>query len=98
MCSRAQLLVWEAPYVPEYFFPEADLEVDLRPAGEGPRYDYLHHAQGDHSRMVYSEILTDETKETAAAFTTRALDHFAARGIRVERVSTASRRLRSSSA
>ncbi len=51
-------------------------------------YAYLHHAQDDHSRLVYSEILTDETKETAAAFMTRALDHFAARGIRVERVLT----------
>ncbi len=39
--SRAPLLVWEHPYVPEYFFPEADLEVDLRPAGEGPRSTVL---------------------------------------------------------
>jgi transposase InsO family protein len=54
----------------------------------GLGYAYLHHAQDDHSRLVYSEILTDETKETAAAFMTRALDHFTARGIRVERVLT----------
>ncbi|MPV88215.1 DUF427 domain-containing protein [Georgenia ruanii] len=34
--SRAPLLVWGRPFVPEYFFPEADLKVELRPAGEGP--------------------------------------------------------------
>jgi uncharacterized protein (DUF427 family) len=35
--SRAPLLVWEHPYVPEYFFPEPDLRVELLPAGTGPR-------------------------------------------------------------
>ncbi|KAE8765002.1 DUF427 domain-containing protein [Georgenia thermotolerans] len=34
--SRAPLLVWEHPYVPEYFFPAADLKVELRPTGTGP--------------------------------------------------------------
>ncbi len=55
---------------------------------KGLGYAYLHHAQDDHSRLVYSEILTDETKETAAAFMGRALEHFAARGITVQRVLT----------
>ena len=55
---------------------------------KGLGYAYLHHAQDDHTRLVYSEILTDETKETAAAFMGRAIEHFAARGIRVERVLT----------
>src|SRR4051794_10312952 len=31
-----------------------------------PGYAYLHHAVDDHSRLAYSEILTDERKETAA--------------------------------
>jgi transposase InsO family protein len=51
-------------------------------------YAYLHHAVDDHSRLVYSEILTDETKETATEFMTRALAHFRARGITVARVMT----------
>lgn len=51
-------------------------------------YAFLHHAVDDHSRLVYSEILTDETKETATAFMTRALEHFTACGITVQRVLT----------
>jgi uncharacterized protein (DUF427 family) len=33
----APLLVWEHSYYPTYFFAPADLEVELRPAGKGPR-------------------------------------------------------------
>ena len=41
-----------------------------------PGYAYLHPAEDDHSRLVYSEILTDERKETTAGFWTRANDYF----------------------
>ena len=53
-----------------------------------PGYAYLHHAVDDHSRLAYSEILTDERKETAAAFWTRAAAWFAGCGITVKRVLT----------
>jgi transposase InsO family protein len=51
-------------------------------------YVYLHHAVDDHSRLAYSEMLPDETKQTAAGFMTRALKHFQDRGITVARVLT----------
>jgi transposase InsO family protein len=51
-------------------------------------YSYLHTAIDDHSRLVYSEILPDERKETAAAFWVRAQDWFAAAGITIEQVMT----------
>lgn len=51
-------------------------------------YSYLHHAVDDHSRYAYSEILTDEKKETATAFMARALEHFAAIGVTTVRVMT----------
>src|SRR4051794_29859246 len=51
-------------------------------------YSYLHNAVDDHSRLAYSEILPDETKETAAAFWTRAQAWFTAAGITVQRVLT----------
>jgi hypothetical protein len=35
-------------------------------------YQYLHNAVDDHSRLAYTEILADETKETATAFWARA--------------------------
>ncbi|MHB1488939.1 MAG: DUF427 domain-containing protein [Cellulomonas sp.] len=39
--SSAPLQVWEHPYFPEYFFAGEDLEVELRPAGAGPRSKVL---------------------------------------------------------
>jgi transposase InsO family protein len=57
-----------------------------RKAGVG--YSFLHSAIDDHSRVVYSEILTDEKKETAAGFWTRANAFYAGLGITVTRVMT----------
>jgi hypothetical protein len=34
---------------------------------KGTGYTYLHHTVDDHSRLAYSEILNDETREPAAA-------------------------------
>lgn len=51
-------------------------------------YRFLHHAVDDHSRLAYSEILSDERKETAAAFWTRARTYFASLGIEVTAVMT----------
>jgi transposase InsO family protein len=55
---------------------------------QGRGYSFLHHAVDDHSRLAYSEILTDEKKETAAAFWIRANAFFAAAGITVTAVMT----------
>jgi transposase InsO family protein len=60
--------------------------VDSRHRGLG--YAFLHTALDDHSRLAYSEILTDERKETAAAFWTRAHAYFTSCGITVARVLT----------
>jgi transposase InsO family protein len=49
-------------------------------------YGYLHTALDDHSRLAYTEILTDERKETAAAFLHRAHAWYTAAGITIERV------------
>jgi transposase InsO family protein len=51
-------------------------------------YSYLHTAIDDHSRLAYTEILPDETKDTAVAFWHRAQAFFAAAGITIERVMT----------
>jgi transposase InsO family protein len=49
-------------------------------------YGYLHTALDDHSRLAYTEMLPDETKDTAAAFLARAHAWYAAAGITIERV------------
>ncbi|MFI7284109.1 IS481 family transposase [Micromonospora chersina] len=51
-------------------------------------YAFLHTALDDHSRLAYTEILSDETRETATAFWQRAQAWFAAHGITVRRVIT----------
>jgi transposase InsO family protein len=56
------------------------------PASRG--YAYLHHAVDDHSRLAYSEIHSDERKETAVGFWRRARRWFARHGITVRAVLT----------
>ena len=58
------------------------------PRARGAGLDYLHVAVDDHSRYAYVEALPDERGPTCAAFLTRALEHFRARGVRVRRVLT----------
>ncbi|MFF0783642.1 IS481 family transposase [Streptomyces sp. NPDC003720] len=64
-----------------------------RQAGRATRnrmgFDYIHSAVDDHSRLAYSEVLSDEKATTCAAFLTRAAAFFATCGIdRIERVLT----------
>jgi transposase InsO family protein len=54
----------------------------------GVGYSYLHNAIDDHSRLAYTEIHTDERRETAAGFWARAQAWFAQVGIPVQRVMT----------
>lgn len=51
-------------------------------------YSYVHSAVDDHSRLAYSEVLTNERQETATGFWERANAFFAAHHITVERVLT----------
>jgi transposase InsO family protein len=51
-------------------------------------YDYIHSAVDDHSRLAYSEVLSDEKGPTAAAFWKRAETWFRLHGVAVERVIT----------
>ncbi|QLH21392.1 IS481 family transposase [Streptomyces sp. Rer75] len=54
----------------------------------GTGYAFLHTALDDHSRLAYTENLSDEKAATCAAFLRRAAAWFAARGVTVERVLT----------
>lgn len=53
-----------------------------------PGYAFLHNAVDDYSRLAYTEILTDERKESAAGFWARANAYFTRCGISVRRVLT----------
>jgi len=54
----------------------------------GIGWDFVHVAVDDHSRFVYVEVHSDERGETVAGFTSRAVRHFAERGVTVKRVIT----------
>jgi transposase InsO family protein len=54
----------------------------------GDGYDFIHACVDDRSRLAYAEILSDERKETASAFMSRAIGFFSERGVRIERVLT----------
>lgn len=60
--------------------------------GAGPRqkvgYTYLHSAVDDHTRLAYSEFLTDETASTAIGFMWRATQWFNRLGILIQEIMT----------
>ena len=51
-------------------------------------WEYVHVAIDDATRLAYAEVLDDEKAVTAVGFLRRAVAHFAAFGIRVERLMT----------
>lgn len=59
---------------------------DRRRATRGIGWEYVHVAIDDHSRVAYVEVLADQLGATCAAFLTRAVVWFGARGITVRRV------------
>ncbi|MFH8533351.1 IS481 family transposase [Streptomyces tendae] len=69
--------------------PNRQATTDARRGGSPViGYSFVHTAIDDHSRLAYSEVLTNERKETAASFWERANAFFSAHGITVERVLT----------
>jgi hypothetical protein len=66
----------------------AGVDVQVIAPGKTPRSPFVHVAIDDHSRLAYAEVLTDEKGLTAVGFLRRALEFFASRGIRVQRVMT----------
>jgi len=61
-------------------------EVKKRARGIG--HDFVHIAIDDHSRFSYVEVHEDERADTVAAFTARAVAHYAEHGIEVRRLLT----------
>jgi transposase InsO family protein len=61
---------------------------DRRTRTRGIGWEYVHVAIDDATRLVYVEVLEDEKAVTAVGFLRRAVAHFAAFGIRIERLMT----------
>jgi transposase InsO family protein len=61
---------------------------DRRTRSRGIGWEYVHVCVDDATRIAYVEILDDEKAVTAAGFLRRAVAHYRAHGIHVERVMT----------
>ena len=61
---------------------------DRRTRSRGVGWEYVHVCVDDATRIAYVEVLGDEKATTAAGFLGRAVAHYRAHGIRVERVLT----------
>jgi transposase InsO family protein len=61
---------------------------DRRQMRRGIGREYVHVAVDDHSRVAYTEVLESQGRDASAAFITRALVWFAARGVTIRRVMT----------
>jgi transposase InsO family protein len=61
---------------------------DRRTRSRGVGWEYVHVCVDDATRLAYVEVLADEKATTAAGFLRRAVAHYRAHGIRVERVMT----------
>src|SRR3954469_18916152 len=61
---------------------------DRRTRTRGIGWEYVHVCVDDATRLAYIEVLADEKAITAAAFLRRAVAHYSAYGICVERVMT----------
>ena len=63
-------------------------QSNRRAVGRGLGWEYVHVAIDDASRLAYAEIMANERKESAVAFTQRAIDWFARHGVQTQRVMT----------
>jgi transposase InsO family protein len=68
--------------------PSHRVTGDRRDSVEGAGWEFAHVAIDDHSRAGFVQIHVDERKHSAVAFLQNAVAHYAALGVRIERLLT----------
>jgi transposase InsO family protein len=68
--------------------PSHRVTGNRRDSVEGAGWEVAHVAIDDHSRASFVQVLADEKKDTAVAFLKAAVTHYAALGVRIQRVLT----------
>ena len=68
--------------------PSHRVTGDRRDSVTGAGWEFAHVAIDDHSRAGFVQVLMDERKESAVAFLQAAVAHYAALGVKVERLLT----------
>ena len=68
--------------------PSHRVTGDRRDSVDGAGREFAHVAIDDHSRVGFVQIHVDERKDSAVTFLRNAVDHYAALGVRIERLLT----------
>ncbi len=68
--------------------PSHRVTGDRRDSVDGAGREFAHVAVDDHSRVGFVQIHVDERKDSAVTFLRNAVDHYAALGVRIERLLT----------
>ena len=68
--------------------PSHRVTGNRRDSVEGAGWEVAHVAIDDHSRASFVQVLADEKKNTAVAFLKAAVAHYAALGVRIQRILT----------
>ena len=68
--------------------PSHRVTGDRRDAVDGAGWEFAHVAIDDHSRAGFVQIYADERKDSAVTFLQNAVAHYAALGVRIERLLT----------
>ena len=68
--------------------PSHRVTNDRRDSVEGAGWEFAHVAIDDHSRIGFVQIHVDERKDSAVTFLQNAVAHYAALGVRIERLLT----------
>lgn len=68
--------------------PSHRVTGNRRDTADGAGWEFAHVAIDDHSRAGFVQILADERKDSAVAFLRNAVAHYAALGVRIERLLT----------
>jgi len=68
--------------------PSHRVTGDRRDSVTGAGWEFAHVAIDDHSRAGFVQVLKDERKESAVAFLQAAVAHYAALGVKIERLLT----------
>jgi transposase InsO family protein len=68
--------------------PSHRVTGDRRDSVAGAGWEFAHVAIDDHSRAGFVQVLNDERKESAVAFLQAAVAHYAALGVKIERLLT----------
>lgn len=87
-CTPGEMLHLDTKKLGRIERPSHRVTGDRRDSVEGAGWEFAHVAIDDHSRVGFVQMHADERKTSAVAFLQAAVAHYAALGVRIQRVLT----------